>query len=171
MKRLLIVVDYQNDSVSGSMGFPKAELLEKPICDKVKAYKARSDAVAFTLDTHYGEKYETDNKCEKGWGWQLYGELAALCAATDKMISKHTCASLDLLEYLIAEQFDSIELCGVLTNVCVLSNAILAKTALPEADILIDANCVASNDERLHSEALDILAALKIRIENHNETP
>ena len=74
-----------------------------------------------------------------------------------------------LYEYLKTAGYDEIELCGVVSNICVISNAVLAKTALPEADITVDALCTASNDEKLNSAALDVLESLNVQIKNREK--
>ena len=86
MKKLLVVVDYQNDFVSGSLGFPKAAQLEEAIIKKIEDYRAAGDDVVFTLDTHGPDYLSTQEgknlpveHCIKGTdGWQLYGKVAAL---------------------------------------------------------------------------------------------
>ena len=60
MKKLLVVVDYQNDFVDGALGFPKAKLIEEGICDRIIEYENNGDDVIFTLDTHYEDYMETE---------------------------------------------------------------------------------------------------------------
>ena len=66
--------------------------------------------------------------------------------------------------YLLENNYSQIELCGVVTNICVISNAVLAKTAQPEIDIIVDKNCVASNDDTLNNNALDVMKSLHITV-------
>jgi nicotinamidase-related amidase len=172
MKKLLIVVDYQNDFVTGSLGFPKAEMLEELICRKIALYRNAGNDIVFTLDTHGGDYFETmEGKklpvphCSRSTeGWQLFGKVAALRAPKDIVFEKPTFGSAGLMEYLINHAYDSIELCGLVTNMCVLSNAVIAKTARPDADIIIDAACTASFDDAMHEKALDILAGIHCTI-------
>lgn len=174
MKRLLIVVDYQNDFVAGSLGFPKAVNLEEPICRKIAAYRNRGDEIVFTLDTHADDYLTTQEgrrlpapHCLKGSeGWQLYGKVASLKAPRDKVFEKPTFGSMGLMEYLRDGSYAAIELCGLVTNMCVLFNAVIAKTAQPEAEIIIDETCVASNDESLHKKTLDVLASIHCTVQN-----
>ena len=79
---------------------------------------------------------------------------------------KNTFGSLDLLHYLEEKRYDVIELVGVVSNICVISNAILAKAAQPEAQIIVDAQCVASNDPAMQEKAFDILENLHIDVVN-----
>ncbi|MDD3244503.1 MAG: cysteine hydrolase [Eubacteriales bacterium] len=172
MKRCLIVVDYQNDFVVGALGFESAAALDGRIAAKINAYHKRGDTVIFTLDTHgedYGEtregRYLPVAHCILGTpGHALYGETGASRTYNDICFSKPAFGSDELYEYLKANPFDAIELAGVVSNICVISNAVLAKTAQPEADIVVDAACVASNDEGLNRAALDVMQSLQIEV-------
>jgi len=97
-------------------------------------------------------------------GHKLYGEPAELALPTDMMFEKNTFGSGDLYTYLKEHPFQSIELVGVVSNICVISNAVLAKTAQPETPIIVDANCSASNDGKLHQAAMDVMASLQIEV-------
>lgn len=177
MKRCLIVVDYQNDFVSGSLGFDKARELEKPIADKIREYRSRRDDIIFTLDTH-GEDYLQTREgrflpvehCIKGSdGHCLYGEVARAADENDIYFEKNTYGSDALYEYLKKNEYESIELCGVVSNICVLSNAVLAKTAQPETEIYADALCTASGDDALNGAALSVMDSLQIEIKNREK--
>ncbi|MGI6630598.1 MAG: cysteine hydrolase family protein [Bacillota bacterium] len=173
-KKVLVVVDYQNDFVTGCLGFEKAVALEKPILDKIRQYKENNDEVVFTFDTHYDNYLETQEgknlpvpHCLKDSpGWKLYGKVAELCEENDKCFHKETFGSIELVSYLSENKYDSVELIGLVSNICVLSNAILAKAALPEAEIIVDASCTASFDEALHQKALDVMEGMHIKIIN-----
>ena len=172
MHRCLIVVDYQNDLVSGSLGFSGAELLDSLIAKKIQNYHSKGDIIVFTFDTHNADYLKTQEgknlpvpHCIKGTlGHRLYGETAKQLHDKDKCFYKHTFGSDELYEYLRATSFERIEIVGLKSNVSVISNAILAKTAQPETPIVVDAECTASNDPKLHQAALDIMIGLQIRI-------
>ena len=173
MKKLLIVVDYQNDFVSGSLGFPEAEALEPKLHKKVQDYLDAKDDVVYTMDTH-GENYLDTQEGKKlpiphclcgSEGWQLHGRLRYQLAYCT-FFEKNTFGSLDLLHYLEEKRYDVIELVGVVSNICVISNAIMVKAALPNAHIIIDAQGCASNDERLEQECYDVCSALQIEVKN-----
>jgi nicotinamidase-related amidase len=174
MKKCLIIVDYQNDFVSGALGFPEAAALEARIAQKIRGYRAAGDEIVFTLDTHAEDYLDTQEgkslpvaHCLKGTeGHALYGQIAGLADPADRRFEKVTFGSDALYDYLKAERFVSIELAGVVSNICVLSNAVLAKTAQPETPILVDAACTASNDAALNRAALDVLASLQVQILN-----
>ncbi|MEM1485626.1 isochorismatase family cysteine hydrolase [Oscillospiraceae bacterium PP1C4] len=174
MKKLLVVVDYQNDFVSGSLGFPKAAELEEVICRKIEQYKTRGDTVAFTFDTHDADYLQTQEgrnlpveHCVKGTqGWQLYGKVAACCDETTPCFYKLAFGSMELARYVQAEHYDEIELCGLVSNICVISNAVLLKAALPEAVVCVDANCTASFDCVMNEKTLDVMEGLQIKVSN-----
>ncbi len=174
MKKCLIVVDYQNDFVSGALGFPEAAALEEAIAEKIRQYRKHGDEVMFTFDTHEADYLDTQEghnlpvaHCLRGTpGHALYGQVAALIQETDRRFRKVTFGSDELYEYLKATPFASIELAGVVSNICVISNAVLAKTAQPETPILVDARCTASNDTGLHEATLRVMAGLQVRIIN-----
>ena len=176
MKSCLIVVDYQNDFVSGSLGFSGAELLDSLIAEKIRKYRAKGDLIVFTLDTHGSDYLKTQEgkclavlHCISGTaGHDLYGETATMIKDGDKRFYKQTYGSDELYEYLKVTPFEQIEIVGLVTNMCVISNAILAKTAQPETPIFVDADCTASKDQYLHKAALDVMTSLHIRVVSGN---
>ena len=172
MKKLLLVIDYQNDFVSGSLGFDQAVSLEGPICAKIESYLLSGDDVIFTLDTH-GQNYSSTQEGKKlpvphclrdSDGWQVYGKAASYLSKATAVFEKNTFGSLDLAEYLKDHPYDVIELCGVVSNICVISNAVLARAALPEAAIVVDSHCTASNDSCLNQKALEVMAGFQVEI-------
>ena len=175
-KKLLIVVDYQNDFVAGSLGFPGAVAIEDNIAAKIQAYRELEEAgqIIFTMDTHGKDYLKTQEglnlpveHCIKGFdGWQLYGKIGTLQTEEDLVFSKPTFGSLELADYLRTreDEYESVELVGVVTNICVISNMVIAKAAMPEVPIFIDADCVASNDEALGEAALAIMENLHVKV-------
>jgi len=178
MKKLLIVVDYQNDFVTGSLGFSGAELLEEPILNKIKAYEANGDHIIYTFDTHYDEYLETQEgrglpikHCiRETEGHALYGKIFDHYDNRDydyhDVVFKDSFGSVDLMKMLIErEQYEGIELVGLVSYICVLSNAIIAKTAQPEAEIVVDASCTAGPNKELHDACLKLMSeALQIKV-------
>lgn len=186
MKRLLIVVDFQNDFVDGALGFPGADLLDARIAGKIHAYHEQGDQVVFTMDTHLSNYLRTQEgrnlpveHCIEGTpGWELFGATAAARLDRDLVFEKTTFGSAKLFNYLDKANhaasevgrlpFSSIELVGLVSNICVVSNAMLAKAACPEVPIIVDATCTASADERLNAEALDILESVQVQVANRS---
>ena len=176
MNRYLFVIDYQNDFVDGALGFPGAELLDEKISAKVRAYG--KDHVLFTRDTHF-ENYLTTREgknlpvehCIKGsHGWQVYGETAkALEEVGAKAIDKLV-FGMDVSDPAVAavlpETADEIELVGLVSNICVVSNAVVLQSKYPEATMIVDAACTDSFDKGLHEKVLDVLAGFQVKIIN-----
>ena len=177
MKKLLVVVDYQKDFVNGALGFAGAELLDARIAKKVAQYHREKDAaVIYTQDTHKknylktqeGRKLPIVHCVRDTEGWEVFGLTAEACGDRDLVIEKPTFGSMELMEIAEEEQFDQVELVGLVSNICVLTNAVLLKTALPEAEIIVDASCTAGANPELNEKALDILEGLQITVTNRN---
>ncbi|MGI5897039.1 MAG: cysteine hydrolase family protein [Oscillospiraceae bacterium] len=172
MKKLLIVVDYQNDFVSGSLGFDGGKAIEPNIVKKICAYRAAGNDILFTMDTHGADYRSTEegrhlpvDHCIKGsTGWELTDTIATLRQPEDACFEKPTFPSLKLGEYLSGKDYDTVELVGLVSNICVLSNAVIAKAALPNAHIIVDASCTAGADQELHQKALDVMDGLHIEV-------
>ncbi|MCD8048035.1 MAG: cysteine hydrolase, partial [Clostridia bacterium] len=146
--------------------------IEGAVAEKIDEYHKRGDDVLFTLDSHgenYAETYEGKNlpvaHCIIGTeGHRLYGKVRERREASDKLFPKKTFGSKELYDYFKENEYESIELAGVVTNICVMANAVLAKTAQPEKDIIVDARCVASNDAELNEAALKVMESMQIKV-------
>jgi len=179
MKRALIVVDYQRDFVTGSLGFPGAVALAERIAKKIAAYHKSGDVVLFTMDTHTDNYLNTQEgkhlpvpHCIKGTaGHTLVPEVAEQVEPQDLFFEKDTFGSTNLFVYLRTQQYASIELVGVVSSICVLSNAVLCKTALPEVPILVDSSCIAAPDPTLQEAAILMMKNLQMQILPEEETP
>lgn len=179
-KHVLIVVDYQKDFVDGALGFEGAEKLDEGIAALMREYEQKEDGVIFcTFDTHGVDYMRTQEgkrlpvvHCIKGKdGWQMYGESGKIERTSPKClrVKKQTFGSLKLGKKLKALDEESgiedITLVGVVTNMCVISNAVIAKSACPEARIIIKKDLVASFDKEMHEKALDVMASMQMDIE------
>ena len=179
MSKLLVVVDYQKDFVDGALGYPGAEALEGPLCDKVKAALADGWKVIFTRDTHAPDYLDTREgrflpvpHCIRGsQGWEIIPQLQEYAAHP---IDKPTFGSTVLGELLKARDEDlrrqgkpgveKVTLIGVCTDICVLSNALLIKAFLPETEIVVEAACCAGVTPQSHETALSAMAACQITV-------
>lgn len=165
MKKLLLVVDYQVDFVNGALGFPGAERLDGPIARKIADYRSQGDDVAFTLDTHdahypdtqEGRKLPVPHCLRESPGWALYGETGRARRGEDAVIEKPAFPSLELGLWLRERAYDQVELVGLVSYICVISNAVIVKAALPEAEVIVDAACAAGPDPVLHTKALELM--------------
>ncbi len=174
MKKLLLVVDYQRDFVDGTLGFPGAEALDSLIAEKIDAYHAVGDDVVFTMDTHTphyartleGQKLPVPHCIAGTEGWALYGETARAARSEDLRFSKPTFPSLELANWLRGRDYGQVELCGLVSYICVISNAVMVKAALPEAEILVDGRCTAGPDEELNRQALNLMECIHVTVTN-----
>lgn len=166
--KFLIVVDMQVDFITGSLGSP---LAEKIVPDVVKKVKEFDGEVIFTRDTHFNDYIETQEgkklpveHCIKDTdGWQICDELKPYA---NKVIDKITFGSIDLPSILkdYGEKIEEIELCGLCTDICVISNAMILKAAFPEAKLVVDSKCCAGVSVDSHNTALDAMKAVQIEI-------
>ena len=172
MKRLLVVVDYQNDFVDGALGFKGAELISHNIAELIKEFRNQGDEVVFTYDTHnedYLNTVEGKNlpvpHCLRGSdGWQLYPEINALLGDA-KVFEKPGFGSKELGHYIEENDFYEIFLCGLVSDICVFSNAIIAKaSASPYTKIKVVRNATSSFDLDMQEKSFDVLKHLHIEI-------
>ena len=172
MNRLLVVVDYQNDFVNGALGFKGAELISHNIAELIKEFRNKGDEVVFTYDTHdedYLNTVEGKNlpvpHCFKGSdGWQLYPEINALLGDA-KVFYKPGFGSKELGDYIASKNYDEIYLVGLVSDICVFSNAIVAKaSASPYTKIKIVRNATSSFDLDMQEKSFDVLKHLHIEI-------
>lgn len=170
--KALVVVDYQVDFVNGALGFPGAEKLEQIILDKIADCRSSGGQVIFTLDTH-GENYlETAEgiklpipHCIKATpGHALYGKVAGAVQPDDIVIEKPAFGSLELADLLKRLAPEEVELCGLVTDICVISNAVLSKAALPESRVTVDSRACAAADMQAHERALAVMRGVQIDV-------
>lgn len=173
MRRILVVVDMQKDFIDGALGTGEAQAIVNSVLEKMKSYD-KSD-IYVTRDTH-GENYlETAEgkklpvvHCVRGTeGWQLQPEMEAL-AEPSHIIDKPTFGSMKLMELLRKENEKEpleIELVGLCTDICVVSNALLLKAAMPENTIRVDAACCAGVTPESHKAALTTMQMCQIEVE------
>lgn len=169
--KLLVVVDMQNDFVTGTLGTKEAVAVVPHVAEKVAEAVRAGDTVVFTQDTHGADYLDTQEgknlpvvHCVKGTeGWSIIPQLqeylpGRLC------IEKPTFGSTGLAHYAAREGFDEIELIGLCTDICVISNAMVLKAALPEAKILVDSACCAGVTPGSHQNALEAMKMCQIGV-------
>ena len=172
MKKYLIVIDMQKDFVDGALGTKEAEAIVSAILDKVNSFDGE---VIFTKDTHF-EDYLTTSEgamlpvehCIKGTeGWQLLPLLEKYCTENNcKVYEKLTFGSVELAQDMLAEQtIESIELIGLCTDICVVSNALILKAFLPEVTIKVDSACCAGVTPEKHAAALETMRSCQICVD------
>ena len=173
MYKVLVVVDMQKDFIDGALGFDGAEKIIPGIAAKIKEFEEAGNKIVYTLDTHFENYMQTQEgknlpvpHCIKGSeGHGLCDELKPLLEGK-KCFEKLTFGSIELAEYLKenAEDISSIEVCGLVSNICVVSNAVIAKAAVPEAEVIVDSKLTASFDSKLHQATLDVLKGIQVTV-------
>lgn len=177
MKRILVVVDMQNDFVDGVLGTPEAVSVVGNVTEKIRSCAADPDGVILvTYDTHPETYMETSEgkhlpvpHCIKGTaGWELHPAVAAaLAGVAYTPVEKPTFGSV-ALPALVAEaargEDFSVELVGLCTDICVVSNALLLKAHFPENPISVDAACCAGVTPESHRAALMTMKMCQIEV-------
>ena len=176
--KYLVVVDMQNDFVDGSLGTKEAVAIVDAVAEKIRNHEGK---VIFTFDTHddnYDDTQEGKNlpvrHCIKGTeGWNLNPIIDTLqdnleIEGRATNLEKVTFGSKDIGPFLVEEnnkeKIESIELVGLCTDVCVISNAMIIKAFLPETPIIVDSKCCAGVTPESHETALDAMRACQIAI-------
>ena len=173
--KFLIVVDMQADFITGSLGSEQAAAIVPNVVEKIKQFDGR---IIFTRDTHFGDYMKTQEgrklpvpHCIKDSnGWQICNEIRQL---TETLPSNHIsyidkptfgCVKHPEMIANFGETIDSITLCGLCTDICVISNAMILKAAFPEVPITVDASCCAGVTNESHTTALEAMRAVQIEI-------
>lgn len=170
MSRALIVIDMQNDFVTGSLGTKEAQNIVEGVVKKVKQYKQQGLDVIFTRDTHEENYLETMEgrklpvrHCIRGnEGWEIIRELEPY---VETVFDKPAFGSLKLIEYVKDHGYDELELAGLCTDICVVSNALLLKANFPEMELKVDKECCAGVTPESHEAALTTMKMCQITVE------
>lgn len=170
-KKILIVIDVQNDFVTGSLGTPEAQAVVPNIVKKVEEYRERNDAIIFTADTHRdyylntqeGKKLPIPHCIIGTKGWDFVSAL-----------SIHESSPMERV--YVKEQFGyewykcpwlniyDIEVIGLVTDICVVTNVLGIKTCYPEVEITVDASCCAGTTAERHKAALEVMKSCQINV-------
>lgn len=184
MKKILVVVDMQNDFITGPLGTPEAVSIVDKVVEKIRGEEW--DRIVCTMDTHDGNYLETQEgkklpvkHCKMYTdGWEIHEKIDAEVekfhyTKRDTYV-KHTFGSLFAAQLMVAYDSDpadyELTLVGVCTDICVISNALLLKAHYPEMKIVVDASCCAGSDPFRHREALDVMRSCQVEIVNDFDT-
>ncbi len=168
--KLLVVVDMQRDFVDGALGTPEAVAIVPKVAEKLTTCRAAGWRVVFTRDTHTEDYLNTQEgrnlpvpHCIRGTpGWEIVPELPTLDSL---VLDKPSFGSQELVRYVAGlEDLEEIELVGLCTDICVISNALLLKAAVPEVSISVDAACCAGVTPASHENALSAMRMCQIQI-------
>ena len=172
MKKILIVIDMQNDFIDGALGTAEAVGIVETVKENIRSYPPK-DVIA-TMDTHFENYMQTQEgrylpvpHCVRGTeGWEIRPEIAGLLKGA-KVYEKPTFGSMQLAEDLKAaaeKEEIELELIGLCTDICVVSNALLLKAQMPEVRISVDASCCAGVTPQKHEAALETMRSCQIRV-------
>lgn len=169
--KILIVVDMQKDFIDGALGSKEAQAILPAVKAKIAKYHKENNPVIFTRDTHNAGYLNTQEgkllpveHCIKGSeGWHISAELDT---SGSIIIDKPSFGSLELAEYIknTYPQIEEIELVGLCTDICVLSNAVILKAALPEVKVSVDGLACAGVTPQSHQNALYAMKMCQINI-------
>lgn len=176
--KAFIMIDMQNDFISGVLGNPETMAVLPAVCEKVRKIEADNNSVLlFTMDTHQngymdtqeGRKLPVPHCIEGTQGWELPDELknAMSCVSDKQQVKKCTFGAKELPDKIIemcGGSPDEIELFGVCTDICVISNAMVLKAFFPEAEIIVDSSCCAGVSPQTHKNALEAMKCCQITV-------
>ncbi len=171
INKVLVVVDFQNDFITGSLGIKEAKQVVSAVVEKIQQRKKEGYQILVTRDTHHGNySFTQEGKllpikhCQEGEeGWQLHPEVRELLANCP-VYKKETFGSTNLALDVKSLNPESVELIGLCTDICVVSNALLLKAFLPEVPIRVDSKCCAGVTPEKHKAALETMASCQIKI-------
>ena len=167
--KILVVVDMQKDFIDGALGTAEAVAIVPGVIEKIKEYENSDSLVIYTKDTHFENYMDTREgrhlpvpHCIKGTaGHEIPDEILR---GHDLIIEKPTFGSTELVSYLESIEFDEIELIGLCTDICVVSNALLIKARFPEREVSVDSSCCAGVTPATHEAALTTMKMCQINV-------
>ena len=171
--RLLIVIDMQNDFIDMALGTKEAVAIVPAVARKITEYRSQGNPVVFTRDTHQknylqtqeGKNLPVEHCIEGTKGWQISEKLDV---ADSKIFDKPTFGSTDLADYVFSlnnsNNIEEIDVIGLCTDICVISNALLLIAKLPEVPIFFDSACCAGVTPQSHENALSAMKMCQIGI-------
>lgn len=163
--KTLIVVDMQNDFIDGALGTKEAQSIVSKVKKKIEDYEKNGDEIIFTRDTHFedylntkeGKKLPVVHCVKSTKGWEIAKEVQR---EESIIIDKPTFGWMNWKEM----KFDEIELVGLCTDICVVSNALILKAAFPNIEITVDASCCAGVTVDSHKAAIETMRMCQINI-------
>ncbi len=172
MRKILIVIDMQNDFIDGALGTAEAVGIVEAVKEKIRSYPA-ADVIA-TMDTHFENYMQTQEgkylpvpHCiRQTGGWEIRPDIVELLKEA-RIYEKPTFGSTQLaadLKALSEKEEIELELIGLCTDICVVSNALLLKATMPEVKISVDASCCAGVTPQKHAAALETMCSCQIQV-------
>lgn len=185
--KVLIVVDMQNDFITGPLGTPEAQAIIPKVCELIRSTNPgtaplEGDEICYTMDTHdtlyldsrEGKMLPVEHCICKTWGWHICDEVSEAllekirnCYVVDEFL-KEGFGSISLAQRLKEganyKNIESIDICGVCTDVCVISNALMLRSLMPETNIRVIASACAGTTPEMHRKALDVMKSCHIEV-------
>lgn len=183
--KVLVVVDMQNDFIDGALGTPEAQVIVPKVVEKLEHTDRSETLVIFTKDTHYEDYMDTlegkllpvPHCIANTHGWSINKNISRVVDGSPGLsyssvevingrVYKNTFGSDDLREVLIRhkESIEEVEFVGLCTDICVVSNALMARQALPNTKITVDASCCAGVTPEKHRAALEVMKSCQINV-------
>lgn len=184
--KILVLIDLQKDFIDGALGSPEAQAIVPRVVEKIKNYSDKGNTlVLFTKDTHYDNYMDTlegsylpiPHCIENTSGWSINKEITDaveknrfLSYSSDKIIKsrvyKNTFGSDDLRKFFekFKDDIEEVEFVGLCTDICVISNVLMARMVLPDTEITVDASCCAGVTPDKHQAALEVMRSCQINV-------
>lgn len=172
MNRALVVIDMQNDFITGSLGTKEAQEIVPGVIKKISEYRDRGDQIVFTKDTHLpnylssheGKYLPVEHCIYLTEGWEIPKEIDSVPDAPHRL--KITFGNFEWWDYDDEKFPDEIEIVGLCTDICVISNALILRSQYPDVDITVDASCCAGTTPEMHRAALNVMKSCQINVVN-----
>lgn len=169
--KLLVVIDMQNDFIDGALGTKEAVAIVENVEKKIQQYREQGDMVVFTRDTHQSNYLETQEgknlpvvHCIEGSkGWEISSKLSV---KDSKVFNKPSFGSIELGDFVASlNNLEEVELIGVCTGICVISNAMIIKAKVPELKVSVDSALCACVTPQSHATALEAMKLCQVNVQ------
>lgn len=184
--KVLVIVDMQNDFIDGSLGSKEAQAIVPRVIEKIRTIDIRNTLVLLTKDTHYtnylktfeGQRLPVEHCIENTDGWCINKQIASIVDHTEGLLTyssgkiiksrvyKNTFGSDDLRDFFVKhkEDLEEVEFVGLCTDICVVSNVLMARQEMPDKKIVVDASCCAGVTPEKHKAALEVMKSCQIDV-------
>lgn len=169
MKEILVVVDMQNDFLTGALKNHNAAQVIQSVAEEIAIFQNKRCEIVYTRDTHgadylstqEGKRLPIPHCIEHTAGWEIF---PALLTSGSKIFDKRYFGSLELAKYIESGGYESAELVGVCTDICILANAVLIKTVAPECHVCVKEKACAGVSQISHETAIAAMRGMQIDI-------
>lgn len=172
MKKALVIIDMQNDFITGVLGNDECRAVVPKVVKRVQEAVNDKMDIIFSQDTHQenylstqeGKKLPVPHCMKNTDGWKIIPELAEVAEQKGVIFTKETFGSRAMAEYIMEHSYDEVELVGVCTDICVISNAITIKSFAPELEVFVNESCCAGVSMQSHQTAIEAMKACQINV-------